>query len=190
MATRDDAPLRPQTVLCTLFAGAAAATTSQALERAAARARDLGFVVLELGVQPPSEASELAKFHAAIALQCVRHGIPMAPTAIVSGGPLLTKTGSATQAEFLLALALALDGHLAIHAYACGQDTRRGGSSGLGVQIGPDTLARAQQLHIDVPRRLTAGQAHSVFELLGDCEQLALPPVQEGVLRAILITQE
>ncbi len=189
MSTCDDAPPRPQMVLRDLFAGAALAATSEALERAALRARDLGFVVLQLGIQPRSDASELAKFHAAIALQCVRHGNPMAPTAIISGGPLYEKNSLATQADFLLALALALDEHRAIYAFACGPSVTTGESTGFSVQIGPDTLARARQLRIDVAQRLAAGEAKSVFELLGDCEHLAIAVAQTSVLRAILITQ-
>jgi len=190
MATRDESALSPRSVLCELFAGSAVATTSEALERAAAKARDMGFVVLLLGLQPPSDASELAKFHAAIALQCARHGNPMAPTAMISAGPLLAKTGPATHAEFLLALALALDGHRAIYAYACGPDAMNDTSTGLGVHMGPDTLARAQQLRIDVPGRVNANAARSVFELLGDCEKLPHAPAQASMLRAILITQQ
>lgn len=190
MATRDESALRPQIILRELFAGSALASISEALERAAARARDLGFVALQLGLQPPSEVSELAKFHAAITLQCVRDGKPMAPTAMISGGPLLGKAGPATHAEFLLALALALDGHRAIYAYALGPDATMDGSTGFGVHIGPDTLARARQLRIDVHERLTANKAQSVFELLGDCEKLAFAPTQSGALRAILITLE
>lgn len=190
MATRDESALRPRTILCELFADSAIAPISETLERAAARARDMGFVVLPLGLQPPSDATELAKFHAAIALQCVRHGNPMAPTAMISAGPLLAKSGPATHAEFLLALALALDGHRTIYAYACGPDAPNDGSTGLGIHIGPDTLARARQLRIDVPGRLAANAALSVFGLLGDCEKMASATGQSGILRAILITQQ
>lgn len=190
MATSGESPLRPRTVLGELFACSAVATTAQALQHAGDRARDFGFVVLPLGLQAPSDVTELAKFHAAIALQSVRHGNPMAPTAIISGGPLLAKAGPATHAEFLLALALALDGHHAIYAYACGPDASTDGSTGLGALIGPDTLARARQLRIDVAQRLTACDANSVFELLGDCEKLVLAPAQASMLRAILVTQQ
>ena len=187
MLTRGEPPLRPQTLLRQLFAGSGMVTTLQALERAAARARDLGFVVLPLGLQAPADVNELAKFHAAIALQCVRDGHPMAPTAMISGGPLLAKTGLATHAEFLLALALAFDGHGAIYAYACGPDVTREESTAWGAQIGPDTLVRARQLQVNVGQSLAASNAKSVFKLLGEEEKLPLDAAQASVLRAILV---
>ena len=146
--------------------------------------------MLQLGLQLPAEVNEVAKYHAAIALQCVRDGNPMAPTVMLSGGALLAKAGLATQAEFLLALALALDEHRAIYAYACGPDATSDSPAASGVQIGPDTLARVRQLRVDVLERLAACDARSVFELLGDCEQLPLAPAPASVLRAILVTQQ
>ena len=190
MPIRGELPLWPQTVLRELFACPGAATMSQSLDSAAVRARELGFVVLQLGSQSPTDVNEIAKFHAAIALQCVRDGNPMVPTVMLSGGALLAKAGLATHAEFLLALALALDGHRAIYAYACGPDATNDGSAASGVQIGPDTLGRMRQLRVDVIERLATCDAKSVFELLGDCEKLALAPASASVLRAILVTHQ
>ncbi|HYA66508.1 MAG TPA: hypothetical protein VEE84_07455 [Burkholderiaceae bacterium] len=190
MSTPIQSPEAPRSVLRELFAGSDASSTSDALELAATRARAHGFVVLQLGVQPPTELRELAKFHAAIALQCVRFGHPMAPTAIVSGGPLLAPDGHASPAEFVLALALALDEHRAIYAYACIADAQSEGSACFGALIGPDSLARARQLHIDLAQRLVAGDAKAACKLLGDYEEMTPSPVAKGVLRAILITQE
>ena len=190
MLIRGERPLQPRLILRELFASPGVGTMLQALERAESRARELGFVVLQLGLQPPTDVNEIAKYHAAIALQCVRDGNPMAPTVMLSGGALLAKAGLATHAEFLLTLALALNEHRAIYAYACGPDRKNNGSAAAGVQIGPDTLARVRQLRVDVMERLAACDAGSVFELLGECEQLPLAPAPASVLRAILVTQQ
>jgi len=189
MIARADVPATPRSILSHLFAGSADATASEMLEEAAARARSDGFVVLSLGWQAGADIRELASFHAAIALQCVRHGAPMVPTAIVSGGPVSESAGLASPADFLLALALALNAQQSIYAYACGPDARADRSSSFGVYIDPDTLARGRTLAIDLAKCLTTGEARSVFERLGDYRLLTAAPVDASVLRAILITQ-
>jgi len=189
MIARDEPSAAARTLLRELFAGAAD-TAADALEQAANRARAQGFIVLQVGVQQSGQVREVANFHAAIALQCARHGNPMAPTVIVSAGPLLSGAACASPADFLLALTLAIDGHRGMYAYACGSIPNRGEFSGLGAFIDPGTLKRARESRIDVTARLIAGDAVSVFEHLGDCEDLAAIPIAWGVLRAILITPE
>jgi len=190
MNERDDPPDRPQSILHELFAGADVSATSQALDQAATRAREHGFVVLALGAAVAGSLRELVDLHAAIALQCLRQGRPAAPTAIVSGGAAWTDGPRAGPAEFLLALALAADEHRAIYACACGQWGKPDELAGRGLFLYPNTLARALQLKINIAERLAAGEAESVFEQLGDRESIPSSGTDERVLRAILITQE
>lgn len=192
MTKSDDLPLMPRSILRELFAGSSAGTTPEALEQAARRARSRGFVVLQLGVQEATDARELARLHAAIALQCVRHGHAAAPTAILSGGPLVLQDGQAEHphAQFLLALAMALDAHRAIYACACGPAARSGALAGAAAFIGPDTLARAYEMRINLAQRFASNEGRSVFEQLADYKDLPAAPPDKSVLRAILITQE
>ncbi|MCP6220864.1 glycerate kinase, partial [Klebsiella pneumoniae] len=69
------------------------------------------------------------------------------PRVILSGGELtVTRRGDGIggpNAEYALALALALDGAPRIHAIACDTDGVDGAAEVAGALVGPDTLARA-----------------------------------------------
>ena len=93
------------------------------LEAAAARARAAGIAPVILGDAIEGEAREVARVMAAIARQVARHGQPAAaPCVLLSGGETtVTVTGQGRggrNAEFLLALAIALDGAPGIFALA------------------------------------------------------------------------
>ena len=97
-------------------------TPQKALEAAAAAARAAGYAPMILG-DLEGEARDVALVHAGIARQVARHGQPgQAPLALISGGETtVTVRGQGRggrNAEFLLALAVALDGHPGIHAAA------------------------------------------------------------------------
>ncbi|SPJ16640.1 hypothetical protein SBBP2_20179 [Burkholderiales bacterium] len=167
-----------------------ASRTIAALGRAEALARKQGLIVLQLGAQEAAEARELVSVHAAIALQGVRDGRPAAPTVILSGGPVLVDGTRVGPAQYLLTLALALDGHFAIHAYASGGEPDSVRSAGYAVFLAPDTLLRAQKLRINPSERLLAQDASLLFQALDDCVT-AQPSGSDGdVLRALLLAQE
>lgn len=157
----------------------APAPLSAALARAAARARAQGLVALELGIQAPAPVHELVNLHAAIALQAVRHGRPAAPTVIVSGATALRDGQPVEPADWLLALALALDAHPAVSAGA--RSWPEQGDAPLSAWfLAPDTLARLRRLG---PAQTRAGAA-AQFERLGD----AVPGmVHPTFLSAILL---
>jgi hydroxypyruvate reductase len=174
-------PDAPRAILAGLLHGMGALDAAAAMASAADRARDRGFIVLPLGQQAPAEARELAGLHAAIALQSVRHGRPLAPTVLVSAGAVLHGGAPAGPAEFLLALALALDDNRAIYAAACGR-------APTAFRMGPDTVPRALALGLAPGAQLAGGTAPAVFAALG--ETFAVDPAPPYVLRALLITQE
>ncbi len=91
-------------------------------------------------------------------------------------------------AEFLLALALALDGHPGIHALAGDTDGIDGTQDNAGALLGPDTLARAAALGVDAKARLADNDGYGFFAALDDL--LVSGPTRTNVndFRAILIT--
>jgi hydroxypyruvate reductase len=93
-------------------------------------------------------------------------------------------------AEFALALALALDGAPGLHALACDTDGVDGAAEIAGASIGPDTLACARALGLDPRAALDDNDAHSFFGALGD--QVVTGPTLTNVndFRAILITRD
>jgi len=177
----------PRNLLAALLADAPPAPAA-ALRQAADRAREHAFVVLPLGLQAATDARELASLHAAIALQSVRHGRPMAPTVLLSAGPVLHNGAPAGAAEFLLALALSLDQNPLIHACASDADAPAAGSgtATTGFWIGPDTIRRSLAAGLQPGASLARGEALALFTALGDT--YAAPAGSGTVLRAILIS--
>jgi hydroxypyruvate reductase len=178
-------PPAARAFLAGLFADAPPDDPQAALALAATRARAQACVVLALGVQPAAEVRELASLHAAIALQSVRHGRPMAPTVLLSAGPVLRGGAAGGAADFVLALALSLDEHPAIHGCACGPPPEPGAAPGGGFLLAPDTVRRALALGTQPGARLQAGEAAALLDELGD--GYAVAPAPRQVLRALYI---
>ncbi len=163
-------------------AGAAA----RQLEAVAQAGRTQGWAVLPIGLQAGAEATELAQLHAAIALQSLRHGQPMAPTLLLSGGAVLHQGSAAGPAQFLLALALSMDEHRAVHAAAAGWEPASG--QNVVAVLRPDTLQRARDRHGHPGQALLAGGGNDLLRDLGDVRPLGPGDGGAGILRAILIT--
>ncbi|WP_417628427.1 glycerate kinase type-2 family protein [Pararhodobacter aggregans] len=121
------------------------AAPSQSLAAAADLARAEGCEAEILGDALEGEAREVAALMAQTALirqKALRPGDR--PLVLLSGGELtVTRRGDGiggTNAEFCLALALALNGAPGIHALACDTDGVDGAAEVAGALIGPDTI--------------------------------------------------
>ncbi|TKW68049.1 MAG: glycerate kinase [Paracoccus denitrificans] len=168
------------------------AAPAQSLQAAADLAREEGFEVRILGDDLGGEAREIAGEHAALALATQASLTPADPPVILmSGGELtVTRNGGGVggpNAEYALALALALDGAPGIRAIACDTDGVDGAAEVAGAQIGPDTLARAQQSRLNPAAALADNDAHSFFGAIA--HQVVTGPTLTNVndFRAILI---
>ena len=165
----------------------------QSLQAAADLARAAGCEVRLLGDAVEGEARDVARAQATEALR-IKASLPAgaAPVLLLSGGELtVTRTGDGIggpNAEFCLALALALQAEPGIHALACDTDGVDGAAEVAGALIGPDTLARAQRAGIDATAALARNDAHSFFAAIGG--QIVTGPTLTNVndFRAILIT--
>jgi glycerate 2-kinase len=161
------------------------AAPAQSLAAAADLARASGYAVDILGDALEGEAREVAVAHAALARAT------KGPRLILSGGELtVTRRGDGVggpNAEYALALALALDGAPGIHAIACDTDGVDGAAEVAGAIIGPDTLARAQAQGIDAVGALAQNDAHNFFYKIDG--QVVTGPTLTNVndFRAILI---
>ena len=168
------------------------AAPAQSLAAAADLARQSGCEVVILGDRVEGEAREIARVHAALAREhAARRGAGAMPFVLLSGGELtVTRRGDGIggpNAEYALALALALDGAAGIDAIACDTDGVDGAAEVAGAVIGPDTLSRATAMGLDAAAHLTRNDAHSFFAALGD--QVVTGPTLTNVndFRAILI---
>ena len=173
------------------------ATPQDALAAAAATAGAAGVTPLVLGDAIEGEARDVALVHAAIARQAAagkllvgETALPL-PAVLLSGGETTVTVRGAGRggrnAEFLLALAVALERHPAIHALAADTDGIDGTEDNAGAFYAPDTLARAQSLGVDLRARLADNDGYGVFAALGDL--LVTGPTLTNVndFRAILV---
>ena len=168
------------------------ASPQKSLLAAARVARAAGYRTVILGDSLEGEAREVGIIHAGIALQAARFGQPMRPPcAILSGGETtVTMRGQGIggrNVEFLLSMALKLQGAARIHAMAADTDGVDGGAEVAGAFIGPNTLARARDLGLNPAQELANNNAHGFFAKLGD--QLISGPTFTNVndLRVVLI---
>ena len=156
------------------------------------KAEGLGLNVLYLGDRIEGEAREVAKVHAAIALEIATHDQPVRkPALLLSGGETSVtvrgKGRGGRNVEFLLALAVALAGDSRINAIAADTDGIDGMEQIAGAVIDPTSLDRARGLGLDPVAMLENNDAHSLFEQLGD--QVITGPTHTNVndFRAVLI---
>ena len=162
------------------------AAPAQSLSAAAELAAPLADV-RTLGDRLEGEAREVARDQAALAIRIASDLKPGdRPVLLLSGGELtVTRTGDGVggpNAEFCLALALALNGHPRIHAIACDTDGVDGAAEVAGALIGPDTLQTP-----GAADALARNDAHSWFAQAGS--QVVTGPTLTNVndFRAVLI---
>ena len=168
------------------------ATPQMSLEAAADVARAAGITPLILGNALEGEAREMALVHAGIARQVLRHGQPAArPCVLLSGGEgTVTVRGSGRggrNVEFLLALAVALDGEPGIEAIACDTDGIDGTEDNAGALLLPDTLARARAIGLHAPAYLANNDGYSFFAALDDLVVTGPTMTNVNDFRALLI---
>ena len=167
-------------------------TPQAALEAAAQLARAQGYTPLILANAMEGEARDVALVHAAIAKQVVQWGQPApAPLVLLSGGETtVTVRGNGRggrNAEFLLALAVALDGHPGIYAIAGDTDGVDGTENNAGAIIDPQTLTKAQQAGLNAKAHLSDNDGYRFFAALDDLVITGPTLTNVNDFRAILI---
>ncbi len=168
------------------------AAPAQSLAAAAEMAEAAGCAVRLLGDALEGEARDIAAAQAALALE-VKAGMSAgdASVLLLSGGELtVTRRGHGVggpNAEFALALAIALGGSEGIHAIACDTDGVDGAAEVAGAVMGPETLGEAKRKGISAEVALTANDAHRFFAEIGG--QVITGPTLTNVndFRAIFI---
>ncbi|MEO8936884.1 MAG: MOFRL family protein, partial [Burkholderiaceae bacterium] len=158
------------------------ATAHASLDAAAAYFRSQGIPAAVLGDTVTGEAKEVAKVYAALAREVREHGQPWpSPIALISGGECEVLLAAPDQrekntpkarggrcSEFLLSLAIALDGMPDTYAIACDTDGIDGSEDNAGALLAPDTLARAQAAGQVAQQRLDVHDAWGYFDAIDD----------------------
>jgi glycerate 2-kinase len=162
------------------------------LEAAAQRARALGIPAMILSDAIEGEAADIACMHAAIAREIALRDRPFRkPVLLLSGGETtVTLKGNGRggrNTEFLLALAIELDGMAGVYGFAADTDGIDGSESNAGAFVGPDTLVRLQKLGLQPRASLANNDAFSAFDALGELFSPGPTGTNVNDFRALLI---
>jgi hydroxypyruvate reductase len=170
------------------------ATPKMSLEAAAEVAYAAGVRPVILGDALEGEARELGIAMAGIAKSVAQHGMPVpAPAVLLSGGETTVTIGNTKpgrggrNTEFLLSLAVALQGHKRIHAVAVDTDGIDGTEDAAGALIGPGILKRAADIGLDAKAFLAGHDSYSLFNATGDLIRTGPTLTNVNDFRAILI---
>ncbi|MBC7207742.1 MAG: glycerate kinase [Methyloversatilis sp.] len=176
-------------------------STAQASLLAAAEvARAHGVTPLVLGDMIEGESSDAGKVLAGIAKACAINGTPVQPPCVLlSGGETTVTLGrikpgqkprGGRNSEFLLSLAIALDGMKGIHAVSGDTDGIDGSEDNAGAIVTDDTLARARAAGIDARTMLDQHDAYGFF--LGIDDLIVTGPTLTNVndFRAIYVEKK
>lgn len=149
------------------------ATPRMALSAAAGVARRAGYATYVLSDAIEGESRDVGKALAAMAIHTARQGEPFStPCVLLSGGETTVSVRGngrgGRNVEFLLSLAIALDGEPDVYAIACDTDGVDGQEEIAGAVVTPDTLQRALKGGLRPRRHLDNNDAHGFFEALGD----------------------
>ena len=144
--------------------------------------------ITSLGADLEGEACDVGRAHAMMAITA--HG----PTAIVSGGETTVTVNAdapsgrgGRNCEYLLALAIALNGADDIWAIAADTDGIDGSEDNAGAIVTPDTLARAERIGMNPQEMLDGHDAYTFFERLGDLVMTGPTRTNVNDFRAIWI---
>jgi glycerate 2-kinase len=168
------------------------ANAQDALEAAAQTASAAGITPYILSDDLEGEARDVGQVHAAIARQVARRGQPFSkPCVLISGGETTVtvrgKGRGGRNAEFLLSLAVALDGCAGVHAIACDTDGIDGSEDNSGALYGPDSIARAAALGLRPRAMLDNNDGYGFFTALGDLVVTGPTRTNVNDFRAVLI---
>lgn len=178
-----------------VFAGNSAVTIASAalsLEAAATLARKHGIESAILSDSVEGEARDVAQVHAAMAREVTQRNRPFPkPVVLLSGGEttvtLRGKGRGGRNGEFLLSLAIALDGIEGVTALAADTDGIDGSEDNAGGFVDGSSARRMREAGIDPQAALANNDAYGALEAAGDL--LVTGPTGTNVndFRAIII---
>ncbi|MFT4183306.1 MAG: glycerate kinase [Rhizobium sp.] len=168
------------------------ASASVSLEAAAQVARKAGIEAAILSDAIEGEAREAAHMHAALAREILHRNRPFPkPVVLLSGGETtVTLTGKGKggrNSEFLLSLAIDIDGHTGIHAMAADTDGIDGSEDNAGAFADASTAARLRRAGLVPAAMLRNNDAWTAFNAIGDLFVPGPTGTNVNDIRAILI---
>jgi glycerate 2-kinase len=172
------------------------ATPHGSLESAAQIFRAKGIEPVVLGDTITGEASEVAKVIAALVREIRRYDKPFRrPVALISGGECTVTIRDERNeggrggrcAEFLLSLAIELDGMENVWAIAADTDGIDGSEDNAGAVMAPDSLAKARAKGLDAKAMLQRHDSYGFFSALGNLVVTGPTRTNVNDYRAVLV---
>ncbi|MEI3852396.1 MULTISPECIES: glycerate kinase type-2 family protein [Ensifer] len=170
------------------------ASASVSLEAAAAKARELGIEAHILSDAIEGEARDIGRMHAALAREVALRSRPFEkPVVLLSGGETtVTISGKdygkgGRNSEFLLSLALDIDGVAGIDALAADTDGIDGSEDNAGAFADGESITRMRAAGIDPRLHLARHDAWSAFAASGDLFAPGPTGTNVNDFRALLI---
>jgi glycerate 2-kinase len=194
-AARDETP-KPGDAAFARVENRVVATAHGSLEAAGRVFRANGIQPVLLGDTITGEAAEVAKVMAALVREIRGHAAPFRPpVALISGGECTVTLRGPEEgggrggrcSEFLLSLAIELEGMPNLHAIAADTDGIDGSEDNAGALLHPDSMARAKERNLRAREHLARNDAYGFFSSLGDL--LVTGPTRTNVndYRAIVV---
>lgn len=169
------------------------ASAAKSLETAASLAKSRGIEAVILSDAMEGEAREVGRVHAAIACEIAKRNRPFGkPVLLLSGGETTVTLGGSTgrggrNTEFLLALAIAIDGVDGVHAFAADTDGIDGSGSNAGAFADSTTVARLSAKGLNAKALLAAHDSWQAFDALGDLFSPGPTGTNVNDFRAVLV---
>lgn len=168
------------------------ASAAVSLARAAELARERGLQAAILSDSIEGEARDVALVHAAMAREIATRNQPFTkPVVLLSGGEttvtLRGKGRGGRNGEFLLALAIAIDGVAGISALAGDTDGIDGSEDNAGAFVDGSSVTRLRRAGIDPLAALANNDAYSAFAAIGDLIMTGPTGTNVNDFRAIII---
>jgi glycerate 2-kinase len=178
-----------------VFAGNSVVTIASAalsLEAAADLARENGVEAAILSDSIEGEARDVAQVHAALAREIATRDRPFKkPVVLLSGGETtvtLRGTGrGGRNGEFLLSLAIALDGVEGVSALAGDTDGIDGSEDNAGAYVDGTSARRMRAAGVDPQAALANNDAYGAFAAIGDLFMTGPTGTNVNDFRAILV---
>lgn len=169
------------------------ASAARSLEAAADVARSTGVEAVILSDAIEGEAREVARMHGAMAREVAQRGRPFAPPVVMLSGGETTVTikgdhgRGGRNSEFMLSLALEIEGCAGISALAADTDGIDGSEDNAGAFADGQTVARMRAAGLDPAALLAGHDAWSAFDAVGQLFVTGPTGTNVNDLRAILI---
>ncbi len=168
------------------------ASAGVSLQSAAAASRRRGIEAVILSDAIEGEAREIAHMHAALAIHVAERNAPFPkPVVLLSGGETtvsLTGNGrGGRNSEFLLSLAIDIDGRANISALAADTDGIDGSEDNAGAFADGNTVVRLTERSLDARKLLDDNDSWSAFHAIGDLFAPGPTGTNVNDFRAILV---